>query len=80
MDAAYVSALAALAGAAIGGLTFFATSWLTQRSQARVQQLVHKLTRREELYKGFVEEASKLYADSLVHETPDVSQLLDSMQ
>ena len=76
MDAAYVSALAALAGAAIGGLTSFATSWLTQRSQARVQQLAHKLTRREELYKGFVEEASKLYADSLVHDTPDVSQLI----
>ena len=76
MDAAYVSALAALAGAAIGGLTSFATSWLTQRAQARAQQLAHKLTRREELYKDFIEEASKLYADSLVHETPDVSQLV----
>ena len=76
MDAAYVSALAALAGAAIGGLTSFATSWVTQRAQARAQQLAHKLTRREELYKNFVEEASKLYADSLVHETADVSQLV----
>ena len=76
MDAAYVSAFAALAGAAIGGLTSFATSWLTQRAQARAQQLAHKLTRREELYKAFIEEASKLYADSLVHETPDVSQLI----
>ena len=76
MDAAYVSALAALAGAAIGGLTSFATSWVTQRAQARAQQLAHKLTRREELYKDFIEEASKLYADSLVHETPDVSQLV----
>ena len=76
MDAAYVSALAALAGAAIGGLTSFATSWVTQRAQARAQQLAHKLTRREELYKNFIEEASKLYADSLVHETADVSQLV----
>ena len=76
MDAAYVSAFAALAGAAIGGLTSFATSWLTQRAQARVQQLAHKLTRREELYKDFIEEASKSYVDSLVHETPDVSQLV----
>ena len=76
MDAAYVSALAALSGAAIGGLTSFATSWVTQRAQAKAQQLAHKLTRREELYKGFVEEASKLYADSLVHDTPDVSQLI----
>jgi hypothetical protein len=76
MDAAYVSAFAALAGAAIGGLTSFLTSWVSQRAQARAQQLAHKLTRREELYKGFVEEASKLYADSLVHDTPDVSQLI----
>jgi uncharacterized protein YfkK (UPF0435 family) len=28
------------------------------------------------LYKRFIEEASRLYADSLVHETPDVSQLI----
>jgi hypothetical protein len=28
------------------------------------------------LYKDFIEEASKLYADSLVHDTPDVSQLI----
>ena len=76
MDAAYVSAFAALAGAAIGGLTSFATSWLIQRAQARMQQLAHKLTRREELYKDFIEEASRLYADSLIHDTPDVSQLI----
>jgi hypothetical protein len=76
MDPAYVSAFAALAGAGIGGLTSFATSWLTQQTQARTQQLVHKLTRQEELYKDFIEEASRLYADSLVHDTPDVSQLI----
>ena len=76
MDAAYISAFAALGGALIGGLTSFAASWVTQRTQAKAQQLSHKLTRREELYKDFIEEASKLYADSLVHETPDVSQLI----
>lgn len=76
MDTASISAFAALAGATIGGLTSFLTSWLTQRSQTRTQQLEHKLTRREELYKDFIEEASRLYADSLVHDTPDVSQLI----
>ena len=29
MNPAYISALAALAGAAIGGLTSFGTAWLT---------------------------------------------------
>ena len=76
MDSASISALAALGGALIGGLTSFATSWLTQQTQVRVQQLTHKLTRQEELYKEFIEEASRLYADSLVHDTPDVSQLI----
>jgi len=76
MDAPSISPLAALGGALIGGLTSFAASWVTQQSQSRAQQLAHKLTRREQLYKDFVEEASKLYADSLVHETPDISQLI----
>jgi hypothetical protein len=76
MDAATISAFAALGGALIGGLTSFATSWLTQQTQARAQQLAHKLSRREELYRSFIEEASKLYADSLIHETPDVNQLI----
>ena len=76
MDPASISAFAALGGALIGGLTSFATSWLTQQTQAREQQLTHKLTRQEDLYKEFIEEASRLYADSLVHDTPDVSQLI----
>jgi hypothetical protein len=63
-------------GALIGGLTSFAASWVTQQTQTRAQQVAHRLTRREDLYKHFIEEASKLYADSLVHDTPDVSQLI----
>ena len=76
MDPASISAFAALGGALIGGLTSFATSWLTQQTQARAQQLTHKISRREDLYKDFIDEASRLYADSLVHDTPDVSQLI----
>jgi len=38
MDSAFISAFAALGGALIGGLTSFATSWLTQQAQAREQQ------------------------------------------
>jgi hypothetical protein len=76
MDSASISAFAALGGAVIGGLTSFATSWLTQQTQTKAQQLTHKLTRQEDLYKEFIEEASRLYADSLVHDTPDVSQLI----
>ena len=77
MDAPTISALAALGGALIGGLTSFAASWVTQQTQARAQRLEHQVTRREQLYKDFIDEASKLYADSLTHETSDVSQLVN---
>jgi len=76
MEPATISALAALAGAAIGGVTSFAATWLTQRTQARVQELTHSLTVREQLYKAFIKEASKLYADALVHEISDISNLV----
>jgi uncharacterized protein Yka (UPF0111/DUF47 family) len=77
MEPATISALAALAGATIGGVTSFAATWLTQRTQARVQELTHSLTVREQLYKAFIKEASKLYADSLVHEISDISNLVE---
>jgi adenosylmethionine-8-amino-7-oxononanoate aminotransferase len=76
MEPATISALAALAGATVGGVTSFAATWLTQRSQARVQELTHSLTVREQLYKAFIKEASKLYADALVHEISDISNLV----
>jgi hypothetical protein len=76
MEPATISALAALAGATIGGVTSFAATWLTQRTQARVQELTHSLTVREQLYKAFIDEAAKLYADALVHEISDVSKLV----
>jgi|SRR6516164_7615752 hypothetical protein len=68
MNAAYVSAIAALAGSIIGGLTSFATAWITQRHQANVQWLLQEKTRRQELYRQFIEDASKLYVDALLHD------------
>jgi hypothetical protein len=68
MNTAYVSALAALAGSVIGGLTTFAAAWVTQRQQANVQVLLQEKTRRQDLYKQFIEEASKLYVDALIHD------------
>ena len=49
MDAAYISAVSALAGSVIGGLTTGFTTLLTQRSQARAGMLAHDLARREDL-------------------------------
>src|SRR6516225_3231669 len=68
MNPAYVSAFAALAGSVIGGLTTFAAAWITQRQQANVQWFLQEKTRRQELYQQFIEEASKLYVDALMHD------------
>jgi hypothetical protein len=77
MDPAYFSAFAALAGSTIGGLTSLLVSWLTQREQFRAARRTSDLDRREELYKAFIEEASKLYADAYEHDQAEVSKLVN---
>jgi hypothetical protein len=76
MNAAYVSAFAALAGSVIGGLTTFAAAWVTQRQQANVQWFLQEKTRRQELYQQFIEEASQLYVDALIHDQPSIPALV----
>ena len=65
MDASIIAALAALAGAAIGGLTSFVSSWWTQRAQAKAQWRTQIQLRRQELYKEFIGDASKLFIHAL---------------
>jgi hypothetical protein len=76
MNPAYLPALAALAGSATGGLTSFASTWLTLRRQGRSTRLSRDRVRRQKLYKLFIDEASKLYADALVHDEAEVSALV----
>ena len=77
MNAAYASAYAALAGSVIGGLTTFAAAWVTQRQQANVQWLLQEKTRRQELYQQFIEEASKVYVDALMHDQAAIPPLVN---
>jgi hypothetical protein len=76
MNPTYVPALAALAGSAIGGLTSFASAWLNQERQDRATRISQDKTQRQKLYKQFIDEASKLYADALVHEQAEISALV----
>jgi len=76
MEAAYISALAALAGSAIGGLTSFATSWMTQQAQARTQRVANEKEKREALFGRFLDEAAKLYADALQSKREDAAALM----
>src|SRR5258707_7128608 len=65
MSGSIVSALAALAGAITGGLTSVVASWLTQHAQARAQWLAQDKLQRQELYREFVDTASKCYIHAL---------------
>ncbi len=76
MDTAYISALAALAGSVIGGMTSLTTTWQTQRTQLTAQRRESEMARREQLYKDFIEEASRLYADAYEHDKADVANLV----
>jgi hypothetical protein len=76
MDVAYVSAVSALAGSVVGGLTSTVTTWVTQRTQARAGQLAHELTRREDLYRDFITAASKAYGAALVSSEPQLPDLV----
>ena len=76
MDASIISALAALTGAAVGGLTSGIANWLNHRSQLRAQWLLHEKSRRQILYRDFIEEASKCYIDALQHAEADIPGLV----
>jgi len=76
MDATIITALAGLTGAAVGGLTSGLASWLIQKTQARAQWLAQEKLLRQELYKEFIEEASKCHIDALQHNNPNVPALV----
>jgi hypothetical protein len=77
MNASAISALAALAGAAIGGFTSIIASLLAQKYQARTQWLVQERLRRQEIYKEFIALASRCHVDALQHDKADIPSLVE---
>ena len=76
MNPAYISAFAALAGALIGGLTSFATSWLTQRQQLLNAHSEAERAKLEALYSDFTAEAARLFGDALGHQSDDPTAMV----
>ncbi len=76
LDAAYISAFFGLGGATIGGLTSFMTTWVSQQAQLKDQHRQHERATRHDLFKAFISEASRLYADALSHQKDDVTDLV----
>jgi len=76
MDASLISGLAALAGAAIGGFSSAAATWFTQRTLVQAQWVSSQALRRQDLYREFIEIASKCYIDALQTTKPNISDLV----
>jgi hypothetical protein len=76
VDASIITALAALTGAAVGGLTSGIAAWLNHRSQVRTEWILHEKSRRQSLYREFIEEAAKCYIDALQHDEADIPGLV----
>jgi len=77
MDLFYIPALASFSGSASGTLASIVTGWVTQRRRDRARITSRTISQREELYKSFIEEASRLYADALVSDKSEISKLVD---
>jgi hypothetical protein len=76
MDATLISAASALGGASIGGAISFLGTWIVQQRQVRAQWLAQNRLRRQDLYKEFMQIASKCFADALQHDNPDLTSLV----
>ena len=76
MDMFYIPALASFSGSASGTLASIVTGWVTQRRRDRVRHTLRATSQREELYRNFIEEASRLYADALVNDKSEISKLV----
>jgi len=77
MDSGYITAFAALGGAALGGLTSFATSWTTLRIQMKSQRSASSKSKRQKLYKAFIDDAARIYGDALMHDKLETTGLID---
>jgi hypothetical protein len=76
LNPAYFSALSALAGAAIGGLTSFVTSWLTLRTQLRAAHREAEKAKLEALYGDFIAEATRLFGEAMTHQAGNITDMI----
>jgi hypothetical protein len=76
MDAAIISALSGLAGAAIGGATSAFSSVLSEVTKNRRKTAEDLFNRRVKVYDDFIKEAAEHYVDALTRESDDPKALV----
>jgi hypothetical protein len=77
MNMMYIPALAGFGGSAFGAVSTIMTNWAAQRRKDRARHHSRSVAKREELYKSFIEETSRLYADAIVSDKSEISKLVD---
>jgi hypothetical protein len=76
LGSAIVADAAAVAGALLGGLTSFATTYPTVRRQGHDERFLRDLERREALYARFNELGANLTLDAIEHPLDDPRKLV----
>jgi hypothetical protein len=76
MSIMYFPALAAFGGSAFGAVSTILSGWVTRRRRVRERHHAYAISKREKLYRSFIEEASRLYADALVSEQSEIPALV----
>jgi len=76
MTTMYIPALAAFSGSAFGAVSTILSGWLSRRRRLRERHHARSFSKRERLYRSFIEEASRLYADALVSDRAEIPQLV----
>jgi hypothetical protein len=76
MDGAVISALAALAGSALGGITPVMSNYLVQRGLTERELLSRELASRQTIYSEFIEFGTKVYVSATTKESDDANELV----
>jgi hypothetical protein len=76
MNGAEISAIAALSGSALGGLTPIIGNYLVQRGLTEREILERELGARQSLYSDFIQFATKIYVNATTKELEDADDLV----
>ena len=76
MNSATLSALAALGGSALGGITPVISNYLIQRGLTKRELLGRQLAERQTLYADFIQFATKVYVSATTKTLDDVDDLI----
>jgi hypothetical protein len=71
MNEAFISAVAALTGSAVGGLTPIISNYLIQRGLTERELLTRELAERQNLYAEFIRFGTTLYVKAITKEPQD---------